>query len=215
LGFEEPEVAAIPFLIARGGTAVDVGANAGFYTRALAAHCDQVHAFEPNPDVIAPTIRWEHPAVRVHLKALSVRKGSGTLHVPVVGGVSLSGWGSLNPHWVPSAEQVLSRPIDVDYLDSYKLEHVRIIKIDVEGSELNVLQGSVETIARNRPVLLIEVSNASRASVISLVRPMGYRHRELEDITGLPGSPQNVILTPDEYEPPRRPYREYYSPSCL
>ena len=41
-------------------------------------------------------------------------------------------------------------------LDSYNFAEVDVIKIDVEGYELQVLDGSVNTIAQNRPIVQIE-----------------------------------------------------------
>src|ERR1051326_10425 len=46
----EPELAVLDQLMRRGGTAVDVGANQGFFAYALSALADRVVAFEPNPD---------------------------------------------------------------------------------------------------------------------------------------------------------------------
>ncbi len=46
--------------------------------------------------------------------------------------------------------------VKVETLDSYALTSVCLIKIDVEGSELDVLMGAVETIRRCRPRLLFE-----------------------------------------------------------
>ena len=42
-------------------------------------------------------------------------------------------------------------------LDDYQLPPVGFIKIDVEGHEEAVLRGAAQTIARNRPVLMIEI----------------------------------------------------------
>src|ERR1043166_3635940 len=46
----EPELAVLDKLMPRGGTAVDVGANQGFFAYALSEIADRVVAFEPNPD---------------------------------------------------------------------------------------------------------------------------------------------------------------------
>jgi hypothetical protein len=46
----EPELGVLTSLIGRGGTAIDVGANQGFYAFALAEIAERVMAFEPNPD---------------------------------------------------------------------------------------------------------------------------------------------------------------------
>ena len=53
----EPELALLAELVPRGGIAVDVGANVGFFAYALADIADHVVAFEPNPDY-AFFARW-------------------------------------------------------------------------------------------------------------------------------------------------------------
>jgi hypothetical protein len=45
-----------------------------------------------------------------------------------------------------------------DYLPTHGIERVDLIKIDVEGFEKNVLAGLAETIERERPILVVEVS---------------------------------------------------------
>jgi hypothetical protein len=42
-------------------------------------------------------------------------------------------------------------------LDSFELDNVGFIKIDVEGAQLLVLMGAEETIKRNKPVMLVEI----------------------------------------------------------
>ena len=45
----EPELAVLAEMVPRGGTAIDVGANLGFFAYALSNIADWVVAFEPNP----------------------------------------------------------------------------------------------------------------------------------------------------------------------
>src|SRR5712691_13278214 len=79
----EPELAVLAKLVPRGGTAVDVGANVGFFAYALADIADRVVAFEPNPDY-AFFARWMlRDRAEVHEVALSDESGRGTLHVPL------------------------------------------------------------------------------------------------------------------------------------
>jgi hypothetical protein len=57
---------------------------------------------------------------------------------------------------------------------------LRLIKCDVEGHELDVFQGGVETLSRHTPRLLVECEqrhNASRsvASVFTFLGDLGYR----------------------------------------
>lgn len=49
--------------------------------------------------------------------------------------------------------------IDVKKLDNYNLNNVSLIKIDVQGYEPFVLNGAIETIKRNKPIILIEIVN--------------------------------------------------------
>ncbi len=75
--------------------------------------------------------------------------------------------------------------IQIDTLDSFfpslDLEKVDLVKIDVEGYELNVLEGGIQTLRRYYPTLFIEVSdqnlrdqNASAKSLIQFLYSIGY-----------------------------------------
>ncbi len=47
-------------------------------------------------------------------------------------------------------------------LDSLNLNNIDFIKIDVEGNELNVIKGTVETIMRNKPIIEFEYNNLEK-----------------------------------------------------
>jgi FkbM family methyltransferase len=153
----EPELALLGELLPDGGTAVDVGANQGFYAYALAAVADQVVAFEPNPDY-AFFARWMlRGRAEVHELALSDQGGRGLLHVPRSDqGMVLHLAGSLKR---AHAQFPRSETYDVELrrLDDMGLPNVRFIKADVEGSEREVLDGAPATLARDRPVILLEL----------------------------------------------------------
>jgi FkbM family methyltransferase len=79
----EPELAVLAEMVPRGGTAIDVGANLGFFAYALSNIADWVVAFEPNPDY-ALFARWMlRGRAEVHQLALSDVPGRGTLYVPL------------------------------------------------------------------------------------------------------------------------------------
>jgi hypothetical protein len=84
---DEPELAVLAELVPRGGIAVDVGANVGFFAYALVDIADRVLAFEPNPDY-ALFARW---MLRDRAEVHEVASGRGTLYVP------LSDQGALYP----------------------------------------------------------------------------------------------------------------------
>jgi FkbM family methyltransferase len=153
----EPELAVLDTLMRRGGTAVDVGANQGFFAYALSEVADRVVAFEPNPDYAAFARVMLRGRARVHRLALSNEAGRATFRVPVDhDGTVLHFAGSLkDAHG--QFPRYRAYEVEVRTLDSFALEDVRFIKIDVEGSEREVLDGARVTIARDRPVLLLEL----------------------------------------------------------
>jgi len=116
-----------------------------------------VVAFEPNPDY-AFFARWMlRGRAEVEEIALSNTPGRATFYVP------LSEEGAVL-HFAGNLKQTHSQfrrmktyQVDVRTLDSFGFIDVRFIKADVEGSEREVLDGARETIARDRPVLLLEL----------------------------------------------------------
>ena len=55
--------------------------------------------------------------------------------------------------------------IYVNTLDSFNIQHVSFIKLDVEGHEREVLEGSINTIINNTPTILIEIWCTSKNSI--------------------------------------------------
>ena len=73
------------------------------------------------------------------------------------------------------------------FIEERGLPRVDLIKIDVEGYELHVLQGARETLARLRPVMFIEVSNfnlceqgTSAQELIAFLEAAGYLLEDAE-----------------------------------
>src|SRR6516165_10519134 len=79
----EPELAVLATLMRRGGIAVDVGANQGFFAYALSEVADRVVAFEPNPDYALFARVMLRGRAEVFEVALSDQPGRGTFYVPL------------------------------------------------------------------------------------------------------------------------------------
>jgi FkbM family methyltransferase len=156
-GAGEPELAALAALVPRGGTAIDVGANQGIFSYALAGIADRVVAFEPNPDY-AFFARWMlRGRAEVHALALSDRAGHASFTVPISEqGMVLHLAGSLKPTHAQFL-RFKTYAVEVRRLDDFGFTDVRFLKADVEGSEREVLDGARATIARDRPVILLEL----------------------------------------------------------
>ena len=81
-GAVEPELRMLHEFVPAGCTAIDVGANRGYYSWALASVAATVEAFEPNP-VLARFARAKlGRRARLHEVALSDHAGVATLYVP-------------------------------------------------------------------------------------------------------------------------------------
>lgn len=72
--------------------------------------------------------------------------------------------------------------VRVATLDSYAFETVDFIKVDVEGYELFVLQGALQTILHNRPIIQLEIVDAqcrrfnySRRDIANLFDTLDYK----------------------------------------
>jgi FkbM family methyltransferase len=175
----EPELAVLDALMRRGGTAVDIGANQGFFAFALSAFATRVVCFEPNPDYAA-FARWMlRGRAEVHALALADKPGRATFYVPHADdGMVLHLAGSLKrAHG--QFKTIESYPVEVRTLDEFALTDVTFIKIDVEGSERDVLDGARATIARERPPLLLELLSGTHADpgrlTAEICRDFGYQ----------------------------------------
>lgn len=198
-GTGEPELAILPQLMKRGGTAVDVGANQGFFAFALAGVADRVIAFEPNPDY-AFFARW---MLRGHAEvlsnAISDKAGRATFYVPVrEDGLVLHLAGNLTGAHSQFAKSMRTFEVEVRTLDSFNLTDVRFIKVDVEGVERQVLDGARVTIMRDRPAMVLELLSGTHDDPHGLTeaicRDFGYEAFVVQKGERLPGLPTIASL---------------------
>ena len=193
-GEREPELKHLSQICPRSGVAIDVGANIGYYTFEMAKRFKHVYAFEPNPDVSFPIRTSGFNNITLINLALSDTHGIADLKIPVIGNVVLAGWASLRPGNCPDADHHLVRRIELATLDGFELADVALIKIDVEGHELEVLKGARQTIAASRPILIVEIKNDHIEQVSDLLVSYGYMKVPLQLIAGVTGSAENHVF---------------------
>lgn len=158
-----------------GGLALDVGANLGNHTLALAEAFDEVWAFEPSPRTHS-LLRFNTerlPQVRRFELALSDRQGEASLQVPE----DNLGMASLQLE-VGGPRYVVST-LPLDALPEVSERRVALIKLDVEGHEAAVLRGAEQLLLRDRPVLVFEqlareIDADGSSEVLRLLRAAGY-----------------------------------------
>jgi FkbM family methyltransferase len=145
-----------------------VGANIGAWAGPASRSFHTVHAFEPDA-AIAGTLRRVVPAnVTVHEIALSDHEGIGRFTTPIHRGHPLATRASLEADANRGYEEIVCE-VRLSTLDKMNLRGVDVVKIDVEGHEEAVLAGASETIARERPTLIVEIEERHHAGRSELI----------------------------------------------
>ncbi|MGQ0684171.1 FkbM family methyltransferase [Bradyrhizobium sp.] len=186
----ERELCYLDSIIPGDAVTVDVGANCGLYTRRLARLSRQVHAFEPSSAMARLLRRTSARNVSVHEIALSDHDGDAELFIPQGDDGPVYGLASLEVRDDVPAGSV-SAHVPMARLDAVIHQDVAFVKIDVEGHELNVLNGAVELVERCQPVFLVEAEDRHRAeatrSVFEFFRRRSYRGFFLrgDDVVGV------------------------------
>jgi FkbM family methyltransferase len=181
-GHEEPELAALSSLLSAGDYILDIGANFGRYTyhfSKLAGPSGRVISMEPIPSTLqilkANVAKFGLGNVFCINQAASEVTGFVSMEIPD----SNSGGKNFYEARITSIGNGTIPCIRLD--DAYLgLPRLDFIKCDVEGHELNVLNGATTLLAKFHPVLLIEIggdpddppTNAGKA--FALLRSLGY-----------------------------------------
>jgi FkbM family methyltransferase len=189
-GVYEPETTSeLRELVKPGCTVIDVGANIGYYTLVLAkavGDTGTVHAFEPVPrlrETLNSNIEANHFR-NVTVEPLACWSSCGETEIYE----APSGNSGKSSLFHQNAKGARSHKVQVTTIDTYAatkaLTKVDLIKIDVEGAELDVLEGCWETIAKWRPVLIVEVvphfleeRGSSLKEFLELLDSRGYECR--------------------------------------
>jgi len=118
--------------------------------------------------------------------ALHVAVGSttGTLDIPVPDYSKPSSFGSLELRQSPGNEFIgqaidysaeKCHPVDLITIDSLALKRLDLLKLDIEGMELEAIAGADETLRRHKPVLLVESIKSDKEKLTSTLEALGYK----------------------------------------
>ncbi|MHB1590858.1 MAG: FkbM family methyltransferase [Sulfuricella sp.] len=172
--FSEGEVALFQRLLSPGDIALDVGANLGAHTVPMArlvGRRGRIYAFEPQRmmfQTLCANLAL-NDLINVEARQAGLGAEAGVARV-----ADLSPWLMENFGGVSLGEGPTEVPVET--VDSLGLERCRLIKIDVEGMEREVLLGARGTLARLRPFLYVECDRREKsADLIGLLMEMGYR----------------------------------------
>jgi FkbM family methyltransferase len=188
---------------------IDAGANAGRWAIPASIFYDKVMAFEPlsqTANLLRRNLKLNHIRnVEVIEKALADKIGKATFYL--YEGHEMNSL--LQEHISFATDQERAKGLTVvatTTIDSYDV-NPDVIKIDVEGAEIEVLKGAEKTIRRCHPVLLIEVHlRGTEETIMGLFPEYSWssNYRTLADDrvqTHLVGTMQRRLPTDAQYLP--------------
>ena len=179
--YSEIECRLLCHLLKEGNTVVEVGANIGSLTVPMSKAVGRngmVFAFEPQRTTfyclcgnvflnnLKNTFCFPH----------AVGDKDDVILIPDIDYDIVGNYGSFSIAEKSSFEVIPNRlPVEMHPLDAYKIQECSLLKIDVEGMELQVLKGAEQLISEKRPILYVENDrNDKRDEVTDWILSRGY-----------------------------------------
>lgn len=182
--YEWKDLPTINALLKGCNVALDIGGNIGQMALLFARRANQVLTFEPIP-ALAERLRQQVVLNRLENKvkifpiALTNFNGTLPLQLPTVdnGG---NGSTILGRDGEGEKIQVQAQTLDI-LLEQENIDAVDLIKIDVEGAELFVLQGMEKLLSReNPPIIILEMNSG-------MMKLAGYSSTEITHLLAIHG----------------------------
>lgn len=182
-GFQREHLQEAFKYVQRWGVAIDVGAHVGFWTWDMAQRFGRVYAFEAAPDTYDCLVKNILECTNVTTAQFAVGAVNGRCLIQE------DKPGNTGSRWVAPAEYGDCVPMIP--LDSLNFEAVDLLKIDVEGFELQVLQGARRLIEAFRPVIIMECDK-------KFEHRYGVAHGTAEQILRAAGYKEVAHMRPDK-----------------
>lgn len=187
--------------INKGNVIFDIGANIGNFTKLFSILCGnkgEVHCFEPIPETYHALLRGVN-----HLKNVrpqNIAAGHTNSRMPMSYDSSDSEKASLSQTNNTDKCEVEVIRLD-DYISKLDLKRLDFVKCDVEGYELEALEGMKLSLRAFLPQICLEVtvSYQKRIKIVNLLKSLGYNcFRKVE--SGYPlYEPEEDNLSTDDY----------------
>lgn len=144
-------------------TMLDIGANTGFFSSVMEdiVTPEKLYIFEPIPNLSRYLLKRFKNAQVLNL-AISNREGTQTLRLPYINHQLYDTRATLNVNH-SEENQTHYDEIEVnlirldEFVQKRGIEEIGLVKIDVEGHELELIEGARETFAKFKPLVFIEI----------------------------------------------------------
>ena len=167
------------------GSFWDIGANIGYYS-VLGARLNtglQVNAFEPSTGphhYCQLNIDGNHLSDQIHLHNLALSNVQGQIDFYQVANPKFTQYHNLSgEHNTGSKLHLKAEKVVVksQTLDAMRVTQpsIDLIKLDVEGAEVSVLQGAMKTLVQDKPIVICEVLfNYNEQEIDEIMSSLGY-----------------------------------------
>lgn len=158
----------------------DIGANVGYYAihfaTELVKRSGHVHAFEPIQQTyerLRANVDINGLAQFITANNIGLSNSTGTVdfYEPDYSGSVAASMKNLHPNETVQIHKVSVETLDI-YCEKYNIRSLDLLKIDVEGAEMNVIQGGGSVIKEFRPILFMELLR-------KWSKPFGYHPNDL------------------------------------
>ena len=158
-------------------TVIDGGAHIGLWALQFQHHFQNVIAFEPVPtnfECLEKNIaeHWKTEA-KLQLNCAALSDKDATISLNTSKSTKSYAWTALLDDDARESYDTIEVPCH--RLDTFNLQNVDLIKLDVEGHELEALQGAIETIKRYKPIVLIEDKHVKGRPACNYLEELGMR----------------------------------------
>ena len=171
--YNPDETEMIISLATPGKICLDIGANFGVMGQALEFNGFEVISFEPQPELYKLVLSKNVSGLKYNC---ALGDTPGFAPMPKLRYDERNNFGSMGLGFRSALGSI---QVEVRTLDSFNLDNIGLIKIDVEGFEEKVLRGGHETILRNKPIMYIEDDRAHLSkSLREYITSLGYTIEE-------------------------------------
>lgn len=191
-------------LVSRGGVAIDIGANLGYYSREIARIVgSEGHLYSVEPVVpIFETLKYNTRGFR-NVTLLNMALGEEERSITMANStVAEEGYFCTGQNFVQESSSTNDEEFSAVMRRGSELfgtlKRLDLIKCDIEGYEVVVLTEMRSVIEKHRPTILLESGGENRQQMISLfVGELGYKAYTLERGVEVPlteGSTKDIIF---------------------
>jgi len=180
----------------------DIGANCGVFALAAAGLGAQVLAVEPDPFLANVLLRARaaNPGLRFEVLAGAIADVSGIATLEFASGGraanALEGFAGAYVPFGKASGRMLTPTLRLD--DLLAISAPTVVKLDIEGAEVNALRGAARLLAEVRPTLIVEVDSRRWDEARHILEEADYRlHDPDHPDRAIHGPLFNVLARPD------------------